>query len=358
MGMYRKLARSKKGMSTIFGALFFVILILMGFNLMIWGFIQMDAYNSITTSMSQRDQTATSENLVPTNPGATDFAANAFNITVNNLGGSSVIIARIYIFNISPTGTTPTLCAGSNAPCIVDPSTLGTGYSFTKGNIPVGVINAKITVNGLVINDGSGYQVILSSTRGRQFSFFYPWPQPIVNGGQGNFVTNIGPLAIYFDFKSFNFTQGSQTSSNTAFCVPSSTSIVFWVKISNTATDSSVKLEPQTMMQMQPYGANGFGQFVRMWIDDPGTVNPNNVVGYNFNTNPYNLPAANPNGPSGFTIVKFSASSQGSADAQSMRSSDNWITFIGFYYFYRGQLQGQTIPFMDFKSVSSYPSGC
>ena len=56
MGLYRKLARSKKGMSTIFGGLFFIILLLMGFNLMLWGFIQMDAYNSVVNSMQQRDQ--------------------------------------------------------------------------------------------------------------------------------------------------------------------------------------------------------------------------------------------------------------------------------------------------------------
>src|SRR5947199_9776705 len=54
-------------MSTIFGALFFVILILMGFNVMLWGFVQLDAYNSVITKMSQRDQQAISENLVPTN---------------------------------------------------------------------------------------------------------------------------------------------------------------------------------------------------------------------------------------------------------------------------------------------------
>ena len=359
MGLYRKLARSKRGMSTIFGGLFFVILILMGFNLMLWVFIQMDAYNSVIAGMGQRDQLAVSENLVPTNPGATDFniPTSSFNITVNNLGGTSVSIARIYINNISPTGSSQ--CSGATAPCIVDPAgASSTGYTFTNGNVIVGAVNAKITVSGLLINDGSGYQVTLSTTRGRLFSFFFPWPQAPPNGGQGVFVTNIGPLSIYFDFKSFNFTQGSQTVSNSAFCMPSTVNVVIWVKISNTATDSSVKLKGQTMMQMQPYSANGFGQFIRMWVDDPSTQNPGNVAGYNENTNAYVLPAANPNGPSGFTIVKFSASSQGAADSQTMRLSDNWITFIGFYYIYKGQPQGQTIPFMDFRTLGSYPSGC
>lgn len=357
MGLYRKLARSKKGMSTIFGGLFFIILILMGFNLMLWGFIQMDAYNSVLANMTQRDQQAISENLVPANPGAINITATTFNILVNNLGGTSVSISRIYIFNISPTGSAQ--CSGAAAPCLVDPAPSGTGYSFTNGNVPAGQINYKISVNGLGVGDGSGYKITLASTRGRLYTFFYPWPQTLPSGGGGGqFVTNIGPLSIYFDYRSFNFTQGSQTASQTAYCVPSSVSIVLWVKLANSATDSSVTLKASTMMQMQPYSANGFGQFVRMWIDDNATVNPNNVVGYNENTNPYVLPAAGANGPSGFTIVKFSASSQGAANAQSMGNQDNWIIFIGFYYKYRGLVQGQTIPFVDIKSTSGYPATC
>jgi len=167
-----------------------------------------------------------------------------------------------------------------------------------------------------------------------------------------------GPLTVYVDFKSFNFTQGSQTSPNPAFCMPSNTPIVFWVKVSNAATDSSVTLKAQTMMQMQPYSANGLGAFVRIWIDDPGTVNPTNVVGYNETTNPYMLPAASPNGSSPPVILKFSATSQGSAIAGSSGSPDNWITFIGFYYIYRGQAMGQTIPLTDFKTVNNYPVDC
>jgi len=86
MGLYRRFARSKRGMATIFGGLFFIILILMGFNLMLWGFIQQDAYNSIVTNMNQRDQLAISENLIPQNPGAVNETTSppGFNILVNN----------------------------------------------------------------------------------------------------------------------------------------------------------------------------------------------------------------------------------------------------------------------------------
>jgi hypothetical protein len=367
MGVYRRFVRAKKGMSTVFGGLFFVILILMGFNLMLWSFIQYDNYNTSLRSMGQNDQLALSENLVPTNPGAQNFSSVGFNIPVNNLGGTTVSIARIYVTNISPTGSTN--C--STSPCIIDPSPgtvscAGNGNCFfTNGNIAAGEINHLIHVtmptsmSGQTLNDGSGYKVILSSTRGRLFSFFYPWPVTVsTNNAGGNFVTNIGPLSIYFDFKSFNFTQGSQTQSQSAFCMPSSGTVVLWVTVANTATDSGVTLEGSTMMQMQPYSANGFGQFVRTWIVSPTSVNPNSITPYNQNTNPYFLPAAPANAPASKVTIYFGGSGQGGTGGVSFGRDDNWLTFIGFYYLYRNQPQGETIPFMDFKTTSGYPGSC
>lgn len=371
MGMYRRFIRAKKGMSTIFGGLFFIILILMGFNLLVWGFIQYDNYNTSLRSMSQNDALAASENLVPTNPGAQNFTSVGFNVPVNNLGGTTVSIARIYITNVSPTGGTN--CTSN--PCIIDPSPgtsncTGNGLCFfTNGNIAAGEINHLIhvtmptAISGQTLNDGSAYRVILSSTRGRLFSFFYPWPITPVNIGNpgGNFVTNIGPLAIFFDFKSFNFTQGSQTSSQSAFCMPSASTVVIWVKLANTATDSGVTLAGSTMMQMQPYSANGFGQFVRTWIVSPTSVNPNTITPYvqtGPGANPYFLPAASANGPAATQIVYFGGNGQGGTGGVGFGRDDNWLTFIGFYYIYRGQPQGETIPFMDFKTTAGYPGTC
>jgi hypothetical protein len=352
-------------MSTVFGGLFFVILILMGFNLMLWSFIQYDAYNTTLRSMNQSDQLTISENLVPTNPGAQNFTTTSFNIPVNNLGGTTVSIVRMYILNISPTGgNNCTSLGASGGPCIVDSpgsqNCAGFGVcSFTNGNIGAGEINHLIHVNGIAINDGSGYKVILTSTRGRLSSFFYPWPVTPVNVGNpgGNFVTNIGPLSIYFDYKSFNFTQGAQTQSQTAFCIPTGTGIVFWVRIANSATDSAVTLRSSSVIEFKGYGLTGAGLVIDDFIDNQTTVNPGNVIGYS-DTQPTVLPPATPNGPASFTLIKFSASNAGGTDAGGFSKSVNWITFIGFYYFYRGLVQGETIPFIDLKSTSGYPGSC
>lgn len=369
MGLYRRFVRAKRGMSTVFGGLFFVILILMGFNLMLWGFIQYDNYNTSIRTMSQNDALAAAENLVPTNPGAQNFSSTGFNIQVNNLGGTTVSIARIYITNVSPTGSTN--C--TNSPCLVDPSPgtsncTGNGVCFfTNGNIAAGEINHLIHVTmptsipGQTVNDGSGWKVILSSTRGRLFSFFYPWPVITVSSGTnpgGTFVSNIGPLSIYFDFKSFNFTTGFQTTSQSAFCVPSSsTPLLFWVKIANSATDSAVVLKDTTIMQLQAYGVNGFGQFVTIYIVNQTSINPNGLIAYN-NAQPTVLQPATPNGPASFTLVKFGSLAQDGTSAPSFRIDNNWIMFIGFYYVYRGQVQGETIPFLDIKTTSGYPGSC
>jgi hypothetical protein len=357
MSLYRRFARSKKGMATIFGGLFFVILILMGFNVMLWGFVQWDAYNRTIANMGQRDQQAISENIIPVNSTCNNsckLGTGTLYIWVNNLGGSSVTIQSIYLVNVNGTG----IC--QPAPCITTPSS-GTG------NIPAGSVNFGIQVSNLNIGSNS-YHIILASSRGRLFSLFFPWRfNSLVinnNGNGGNFVTNVGPLAVYFDFKSFNYTQGTQTQSKPAFCMTPGNSIIY-VRISN-ISNATVTIESSTMMQMQPYSANGFGQFVRAWLLAPNTVNPSTEFAYNPGTpfgttggggNPYILqPAGVLINPNSFAILKFGASSQNGLGSAGLTNSDNWLTFIGLYYVFNGNPQGETIPFMDFQTNSAAPN--
>jgi hypothetical protein len=358
MGLYRRVARSKKGMSTVFGGLFFVILILMGFNVMLWGFVQWDAYNRVIANMGQRDQAAVSENIVPINAtcdSSCKAGSGTLNLIVDNLGGSSVTIDTVYLYNVNGTGGSHPC---STAPCMASPAS-GTG------NIPAGSVNFAIQVNNLNIG-GDSYHIILASSRGRLFSLYWPWrfnSLTINQNGGGNFVTNIGPLALYFDTKSFNYTTGSSgacsgvapNGSCGAFCMPSS-SVVLWIRIANTSTQQ-VKILTQTGMQAQAYGVNGFGQFAQAWLLDPNSVNPSTLSAYSYTTNPYVLQPAGPNGPgpTSFAILKLGAGSAGgSGSATFGNSGHTWISFIGIYYLFNGQPQGQTIPFMDF--YTNYPN--
>src|SRR2546422_10592204 len=100
MRFYTKFVRAKKGMSTIFGALFFVILILMGFNLMLWNFAQFDAYNRVITTMGLSDQQRSAEALTFNPPGIMN-TGSPFNFTVNNIGGDTSTIRSLYIHKLS-----------------------------------------------------------------------------------------------------------------------------------------------------------------------------------------------------------------------------------------------------------------
>jgi hypothetical protein len=292
---------------------------------------------------------------------------SSFNIMVTNLGGSSVSIKEIYVNNVNGLGSTQCSTYAPIAPCAITttPSTSsclsGIACSFSGGNIQIGELNHIISIQGLGnLNDGSGYKIILATTRGRLFSFYYPWPVTPPNGGGGGgsggqFQTNIGPLVIYFDYQSFNFTT-TNLSSRSAFCVPSSTNMLLIIKLANTATDSAVTLLPSTVIQLQGYGVNGFGQFITTWVVGPNST-PGSIQGYTM-TNNYTLPAAGVNGPSAFKLVYFGGSGQGGTGGLSFSRDNNWIMFIGFYYLYRGLPQGETVPFMVMKSTSGYPGSC
>src|SRR5947199_10617822 len=106
--------------------------------------------------------------------------------------------------------------------------------------------------------------------------------------------------------------------------------MVIWVKVANTATDSGVTSQGSTMMQMQPYSANGFGQFVRTWIVSPTSINPNSITPYSMGT-PYFLPPAPSHGQAPTTEVYYGGSSQGGTGSINLGRAVNWLTFIGFY---------------------------
>ena len=360
MGLYRRFARAKKGMATIFGGLFFIILILMGFNLMLWGFIQQDAYNSIVTNMNQRDQQAISENLIPQNPGAVNETTSppSFNILVNNQGGTTVTIAAIYITNISP-GSGVTQCSGSTAPCIVNPSP-ATGYSFTQGNIGAGEINHYIFVSGLCvpsqgqcpgITDTSSYQIILASSRGRLYSFYTPWRtgNTIINQAT-LFETNIGPLSILFDYSSFEFTSDYSNASSTrpipAWVTPDSSSIIIWIRVINNAL-TPVTLEAQSGILFQRYSGTGNSGTTAFYIVDNASICCGAQMRAYSNASPIILPAASGQGPTAPTFIKFSASGISTSSAGATPTQDGtYMLFIGFFYKLDGLFQGETVPFV------------
>ncbi len=366
MSVYRRFIRARKGMSTIFAGLFFIILILIGFSLMTWQFVQYDSYTNVILSMNQRDQQAISESLAPTAPGATGFSGTTFNIVVNNTGRVLVMITRIYISNILPTVSTQ--CSGSSI-CIIDAASptncAGHGNcAFTNSYIKVGENNHVIQVTGLTIGDGSGYKVVMATTRGRQFSFYYPWPVSTITspggGGSNSNSTNTvhGPLEIQLQVNSFNFTTGTQTVSNPAWKIPYNTPIVFWVKIINNA-NYSITLSQYSNLYLicEPPGRD-CEDVQAYFVSDNQTLNPSNIIAYNPATRSVTFPPAGPSGPNGFTIVKFGSFTPESTTSQHVNEATPYLFFLVLFYQIGNppQVVGQMLDYFAVRACNPYPA--
>src|SRR5215471_10430360 len=349
MGLFRRFARSKKGMSDVFGGLFFIILVLMGFNVMLWGYIQQDSYNSLISSMNDRDLQAISEKLVPLEPGAQNITNSFFNIPVSNAGTSTITIVRIYV-----TGSgSASQCIGANAPCIANPSPT-TGASFSNGNVPAGVTHQLIPVNGLNINDGGSYRIVISTSRGRDYGFAYPGAgaQTIINNNNQKTI-NIGPIQVYIDFNSFNFTRGTQTISNPAWIMPTKTALILWVKIANTAPNP-VTIAVESGILLEQYTGSSAGNAVFFIVNSNSICpSPPGCTGVTAYT-PVTLPAATAAGPSPPVILKFSAVTQGGTTPQSVQLQGTYLAFMGMFYTMNGQFQGETVPFVASNLCLTY----
>jgi len=174
---------------------------------------------------------------------------------------------------------------------------------------------------------------------------------------QNRFQTTAGPVTIFLDFKSFNFTQGAQTMSQPAFVVPTGTNMVFWLKMTNTASDSSVTIHVYTAMVFTPYSSAGLGTAVPFYVVDSATLNPTNVIAYSESGNPYVLPAAPSSGPVSSVIVKFGSSNQGGTSSQTFSATaGTFLVTIAFYYTYRGQAQGETVTLAAARTCTTFPA--
>ena len=174
---------------------------------------------------------------------------------------------------------------------------------------------------------------------------------------QNRFQATAGPATIFLDFKSFNFMLGSETVSQPAWAAPTGSSMVFWLKMANTASDSSVTIHVYTAMVFTPYSSAGLGTAVPFYVVDSATLNPTNVIAYSESGNPYVLPAAPSSGPVSNVVVKFGSSNQGGTSSQTFSATaGTFLVTIAFYYTYRGQPQGETVTLAAMRTCTTFPA--
>jgi len=158
--MVYRIARSRRGISTIIGACFFITIMLLAFNLMLWEMVQYDSYQQALDKMAQRDRDRLAERLEITDIFFTVSGTPLMTIAARNTGGISISLARIY-FDTSPV-------------TIVEKGS-GNHY-FTGGFLSVGesgTINIYKTGSTNLTSTGT-YTLTFVTERGNLFTSYYP----------------------------------------------------------------------------------------------------------------------------------------------------------------------------------------
>jgi len=165
--MYR-ITRSRHGISTIIGACFFITIMLLAFNLMLWEIVQYDSYQQGLDKMAQRDRDRLAERLEVSNIFFTATPPPLITIEVRNTGGISINIVRIYFD--SPTFTSVTIV--EKGPCKPP-----VNHNLTGGFLSIGEsgsINIRNYTSPSPLTATGTYTLTFVTERGNLFTSYYP----------------------------------------------------------------------------------------------------------------------------------------------------------------------------------------
>ncbi len=208
--------RRRRAVSTIIGGLIVLSLLLTALGTMVFVSQQYDQYQQLVRQMSQYDSQQISEKLVINSPGLAMLTSTAipgwgsgctttyscYNVSISNLGGVGVQIARIYINSTGPAGSG---CSSPNPqPCIINPTPAIAPYAFKQANafLNAGEVNHALvlTLPVAVIlprpNPAVPQNTIeIATTRGSIFSFQWPFQLQIFGQSQSAFSSGIMKIA-------------------------------------------------------------------------------------------------------------------------------------------------------------------
>jgi len=210
----------RRAVSTIIGGLIVLSLLLTALGTMVFVSQQYDQYQQLVRQMSQYDSQQFSEKLVINSPGLALLTTtaisgwgsgctttyNCYNVSISNLGGVGVQIARIYINSTGPNGLG---CSYSSSfpnlpPCILNPSPTIASYAFNQANQflnPGEVNHALVLALPIAVtlpnpNPAVPQNTIaLATTRGNLFSFQWPFQLQIFGQSQSAFSSGIMKIA-------------------------------------------------------------------------------------------------------------------------------------------------------------------
>jgi hypothetical protein len=191
----------RRAIATIIGGLIILSLILTALVTMVFVSQQYYQYQQTVNNMAQYENQEQSENLVANSPGL-QFnqgwsgcgGCNMYNMSLSNLGGVGVQIARIYITSIG---------SGCTSLCTFNPSSSSTSYTFKQSAqfLNAGEVNHAVLLylpSTVSLPSGSAYQntIQIVTSRGNVFSF--QWPFQIQIGGQSQSAFSVGIVKVAY----------------------------------------------------------------------------------------------------------------------------------------------------------------
>ena len=239
--------RQRCAVSTIIGGLIILTLILSALGTMVAVSRQYDQYQQTVNKMAQFESQQSSEKLAINSPGLTVVTTttisgwgsgctttyNCYNMSLSNVGGVGVQIARIYINSTGPAGSGCSYSASSPnpQPCILNPTSTIAAYAFNEANqfVNPGEVNHAVllalpnTAPNIVILPNPTPAVpqnaiLIVTSRGNVFSFQWPVPLQVFGQSQSAFSTGIIKVAYQGAYNSANEPSFTGTTATATYC--------------------------------------------------------------------------------------------------------------------------------------------
>lgn len=209
----KRFIKCKRGLSTVIGAVFCVLVILMGFSFILWEANQYDSYIDAVNERTRLDQEQANEMVAI---GDSSIAGDDLNFSVINTGAVTAHLVSLWVTEYS--GTTANWHVGP--------------ISISNYLNPGSTTIITETIEG--VDPDLNYLIKIVTERGNVAKKLYePGIQP---GTGGEFIG--GPFLLEFSAEAFRYTSDNNPASPaTAFEIDNDRNdIVFWIKFNNRAT--------------------------------------------------------------------------------------------------------------------------
>jgi len=326
----RRFIQSRRAVSSMLGAVFFVVIVLTGLNLMFYNFTQNAQLGLSIADMEIRSQDKLAEKLEVLTVRMSSCAGTncGLNVTVFNAGGRPIRIVRIWISNESY--TTGWQRESFETSYMVETTTIQTGIGLDLG----------------IFSSSSTYSVSLVSGRGNIFSLRYAPNTNTLATAMGS-----GWLTMDWSYYNYTYTTGKDDPDHgpyTAWCVVnvggSPKTFLFMTRVIN-HWDRDVQILKHSYVVL--YRNNGAAN--SFYIMDPSATAQGSRNGQGaYSPPPYVVVPANPGDPeTGGTpvLLKFLASQPGEVSQSSLGVGSYAAFVILFYQDIAGNTLAQTIPF-------------